>query len=78
MAIISYLAHPHEGQKEALFKALTQVNQCDVIPAENKDVLVVVTDTLDKNADEKVKEQIETISSLKLLVMVSGFNTPKN
>lgn len=78
MAIISYLAHPYEGKKEELIKALREINQCDVIPAENKDILVVVTDTDNKINDEKVKKQIEAVASLKLLAMVSGFNTPKN
>ncbi len=78
MAIISYLAHPHEGKKEELIKALKEINQCDVIPAENKDILVVVTDTETDEDEKKIKMKIENIESLKLLAMVSGFNTPKN
>ena len=78
MPIKSYLAHPEEGQKEALIQALSKIDHCDVIPSENKDLLIVVTDTENKTDDEKVKESIESIKSLKLLAMVSGFNTPKN
>ncbi|MDO5969093.1 hypothetical protein Q4Q35_04665 [Flavivirga aquimarina] len=78
MPIKSYLAHPEEGQKKALMEALSKIDHCDVIPAENKDLLIVVTDTDNKTDDEKVKESIEAIESLKLLAMVSGFNTPKN
>ncbi|MGG6232392.1 hypothetical protein [Tenacibaculum sp. SDUM215027] len=77
MPIKSYLAHPHDGKKEELIKALSTLGQCEVIPAENKDVLVVVTETDTKVEEETLKQKLETISSLKLLAMVSGFNTPK-
>lgn len=78
MPIKSYLAHPQDGKKEALMEALSKIDNCEVIPAENKDLLIVITDTESKIDDEKIKESIEAIKSLKLLAMVSGFNTPKN
>lgn len=77
MPIKSYLAHPHDGKKRELIAALADMKYCDVIPAENKDLLIVVTDTDNKFEDEKLKEQIEAIESLKMLAMVSGFDTPK-
>ncbi|GAA3556127.1 hypothetical protein [Snuella lapsa] len=77
MPIKSYLAHPHTGKKNTLITALSTIANCEVIPAENKDLLIVVTDTNSKVEDENLKETIEAIESLKLLVMVSGFDTPK-
>jgi len=77
MPIKSYLAHPFEGKKEELNKALSQLKECEVLPAENENVLVLVTETKDDSEDKKLKETIETIKSLKLLALVSGFNTPK-
>ena len=76
MPIKSYLAHPHDGRKNELIKDLSQLVQCEVIPSENENVLVVVTETLDENEDKSLSEQIEAIDSLKLLALVSGFNTP--
>jgi nitrate reductase NapAB chaperone NapD len=78
MPIKSYLAHPHEGQKEALIKDLSAIEHCEVIPAENKEILIVVTDTSNKLEEDIIKEKLESIKSLKLLAMVSGFNTPIN
>lgn len=75
MPIISYLAHPHVGRKEELIKALSSMQECEVIPAENKDVLVLVTETETKADEDKLKQKLETIDSLKLLAMVSGYNT---
>ncbi|WP_255452895.1 hypothetical protein [Aquimarina sp. RZ0] len=64
--------------KDELIDALSKHNQCQVIPAENKEILILVTDTDDTQEEELLKEKIESISSLKLLAMVAGFNTPKN
>lgn len=78
MPIKSYLAHPIKGKKEELLQAISSIPECEVIPAENEDVLVVVTETDSKEKEEVLKQKLETIGSLKLLAMVSGFNTPKN
>ena len=78
MPIKSYLAHPHDGKKADLINALSNLANCEVIPAENKDLLIVVTDTNNLIEDEQLKEVIEAIDSLKLLALVSGFDTPKN
>lgn len=78
MPIKSYLAHPHENRKDELVAELSRFENCVIIPAENKDVLVVVTETKDDTEDETLKEKIETIESLKLFALVSGFNSPKN
>ena len=77
MPIKSYLAHPHDNKKQELIEALSTIEQCEVLPAQNKDILVIVTETEDKIEDEFLKEKLEAIPSLKLLAMVSGFNTPQ-
>ena len=77
MPITSYLAHPLEGKKTELIKALASFKECDVIPAENKEVLVVVTETENTEEENILKDKIEAIDSLKFLALVSGFNTPK-
>ncbi|OEK08181.1 hypothetical protein A8C32_01585 [Flavivirga aquatica] len=75
MPIKSYLAHPHNGKKEILTKAINALEHCEVIPAENENLLIVVTETDNKEQEDLLKEKIENIESLKLLAMVSGFNT---
>ncbi|MBO0593196.1 hypothetical protein I2486_17470 [Cellulophaga sp. E16_2] len=77
MPIKSYLAHPMKGKKEQLLITLKSFDQCEVIPAENQDILALVTDTENEKEDEILKEKIEALSSLKLLALVSGFNTPQ-
>ncbi|MCH4554096.1 hypothetical protein [Aestuariibaculum lutulentum] len=78
MPIKSYLAHPHQGKKQELVHALSSISSCEVIPAENNDLVIVVTETNNNTEDDILKEKIEAIESLKLLAMVSGFDTPKS
>ncbi|TPN85234.1 hypothetical protein [Aquimarina algicola] len=77
MPIKSYLAHPYEGKKETLIKALTVIDQCEILPAENENLIVLVTETETEKEEEMLKEKLDAIKSLKLLAMVSGFNTPQ-
>lgn len=77
MPIKSYLAHPLKGKKNELIESLSVLKNCEVIPSENKDLLIVITETENHSQDDLLKEKIEAIESLKLLAMVSGFDTPK-
>ena len=78
MPIKSYLAHPVDGKKNALIHALNALDNCEVIPSENEELLVVLTDTLTIEEDKSLKDTIDTLDSLKMISLVSGFNTPKN
>lgn len=77
MPIKSYLAHPHDGKKNELIRALSGIDQCEVVPAQNKDLLILITETESNTEEEILKEKLEALESLKLLAMVSGFNTPQ-
>lgn len=77
MPIISYLVHPHEGKKEELINALEGIDACEVYPAQNRELLVLVTETESKAEEDMLKQKLETIDSLKMLSMVSGYNTGK-
>ena len=78
MPIKSYLAHPHQGKKMELYQTLSGLSKCEVIPAENKDLLILVTDTDSSSEEDRLQEKLQAIDSMKLLAMVSGFNTTKN
>lgn len=78
MPIKSYLVHPQEGKKMQLAKILSEIGQCEVVPAENKDVLILVTETDSKQEEEVLKERLDNINDIKLMALVSGFDTQKN
>ena len=77
MPIKSYLAHPIDGQKDTLINALNTLGNCEVVPSENEELLILITDTETVEEDIILKESIDTLDSLKMLSLVSGFNTPK-
>ncbi len=78
MPIKSYLVHPHDGKKDILIDKLTSLNHCEVIPAENKELLILVTDTDSKSEEDILREKLDNLSDIKHLALVSGFNSPKN
>ena len=76
MPIMSYLAYPVEGRKAALEQALAALEGCDVTPAENGDVLVLVTDTPDKQTHEALEERLRQVPSLQCLALVAAYADP--
>ncbi len=75
MPVKSYIAHPHDGKYQELLTELSMISACDIIASENEEIAIVVTDTINAVEDEKIELQINSIKSLKMLSMVSGFET---
>jgi len=73
MPVKSYLVFPNEGKKDNLVDQLRQFDWCEVMPAENKDLLVLVTDTSDENEEEKCLSQLNELNTIKHYTLVSGF-----
>lgn len=74
MPIMSYIAYPANGKKDQLKHALFAIPECEVIPATNQDILVVVTDTKDKQAEQALQAILKSIPSLECLALVSGYD----
>ena len=74
MPIKSYLAIPHEGQKEKLSSAISAFPECEVIPSENNEVLIILTETPEENEDKALFEKLTGLPALKHLNLVSAFS----
>lgn len=74
MPIKSYILHYEENKKEALLNNLQNLPNCEVIPAQNQDVIIVVTDTDSEEKDSELYNQLLEIKGLKHLSLVSGFD----
>ena len=72
MPIFSYLAYPVQGAKEQLVNDLTALDFCEVTPAENEEVLILVTDTPDEKTEKKLQEKLKALKSLESLGMTFG------
>ena len=72
MPIISYLAYPQKGEKETLLKDLSTLEHCEATPAENEEILLLVTDTPDDDTEKKLQQELKRLKSLQSLGMTFG------
>lgn len=76
MPIFSYLAIPQSGAKERLCAVLASLPSCTVLPADNHDVVVLVTDTPNESAEEALQKDLRELPYLQSLSLVFGYDEP--
>lgn len=74
MPVFSYLAIPRSGAKEHLCAELAVLAHCRILPADNHEVVVVVTDTPDEAAETALQETLAGLQSLQALSLTFGFD----
>ena len=74
MPIFSYLAIPRSGAKEILCAELSALSYCQVIPATNQEVVVLVTDTPDETSEEALQVHLQKLQSLQSLSLAFGYD----
>ena len=74
MPIFSYLAIPKEGAGETMCAELSALDYCQVIPADNQDVVVLVTDTPDDTTEEGLQKILRRLPSLQSLSLTFGYD----
>ncbi len=72
MPVFSYLAYPERGAKEQLLKDLSSLEYCEVTPAENVELLILVTDTPDDVKERELQKKFKELESLQYLGMTFG------
>jgi nitrate reductase NapAB chaperone NapD len=72
MPVFSYLAIAEPGELEALQSELNSIEYCEAIPSDNKEILVLVTDTPDEPAERDLQKKFKEIKSLQSLSMTFG------
>ncbi len=75
MPIKSYILHYEEDKKETLVRELQKLQNCEVFPAKNHDVIIIVTETETEELDNKLYHKLLEINGLKHMSLVSGFDT---
>ncbi|PCH75258.1 MAG: hypothetical protein COB98_09225 [Flavobacteriaceae bacterium] len=73
MPIKSYILHPLKGEITSLLKDLSQFSECEIIPAENYEIIILVTDTDSEISEQNLFNKLNELKSLKHLSLVSGF-----
>ena len=72
MPVFSYLAYPVPGAKEKLLNDLAALDYCEVTPADNKEILILVTDAPDENEEQALQNKLKKLKSLESLGMTFG------
>ena len=72
MPVFSYLAYPVNGAKEALLDELASLEFCEATPAENEDILILVTDTPSEKEEQELQKKLKNLKSLESLGMTFG------
>jgi nitrate reductase NapAB chaperone NapD len=75
MPIKSYLVFPHAGRSPELLQSLSSFDNCNVIPSDNNEVFVLVTDTASDKEDEQLLNDIQSNEYLHHVSFISGFTT---
>jgi nitrate reductase NapAB chaperone NapD len=72
MPVFSYLAYPARGAKEALLNDLAALDYCEATPADNQEILILMTDTPDENKEKELQNKLKKLKSLESLGMTFG------
>ncbi len=77
MAVKSYLVYPRTGLKIELITQLADLAGCEVTPAENRDVVILVTETSDQLEENRLEQRILSLPALESLNLVCGLEEHK-
>ena len=76
MPVFSYLAYPKRGTKEQLVKDLAALDYCEATPADNEEILILITDTPDEDQEKALQKKLKKLKSLESLGMTFGHVDP--
>lgn len=72
MPVCSYVVYPVRGRKDALKEELSALPGCEVTPAENAELLVLVTDTADDRQEEAMQSKLRSLPDIQCLNLTFG------
>jgi nitrate reductase NapAB chaperone NapD len=72
MPFFSYLAIPEPGATEELCAALVAIPHCEIIPAEARSLVILITDAPDDQAEKELQIKLKNIKPLQALFMTFG------
>jgi nitrate reductase NapAB chaperone NapD len=72
MPVFSYLAYPVPGAKDELLNDLAALDYCEATPADNQEILILVTDTPDEDKEKELQKKLKKLKSLESLGMTFG------
>jgi nitrate reductase NapAB chaperone NapD len=70
--ICSYLVIPEDGALARVAERLGALPGCDVVSAENRDVLILVTDTPGLEEEGVLRRKVEALDGIQALLLTFG------
>jgi nitrate reductase NapAB chaperone NapD len=74
MPVKSYLVFPKNGEAAQVIEKLERL-RCEVLPADNREVIVLVTDSDSEKEDEQFLEALKEDENIQHISLIAGFNT---
>ncbi len=74
MPVLAYIVTPRSGEKNRLLQELNGMQHCEALSADNADILILVTDTPDSEAEKQLQKKLNKLESLESLSMTFGYN----
>lgn len=75
--ICSYLVIPEEGAADRVGRRLAGLPGCEVTPARDRDLLILVTDTPGLEEEEELRSRIEAMKGIRALLFTFGEIDPE-
>ena len=72
MPICSYIVYPVQGKYGVLKNTLASMPYCEVMPADNQNILILVTDTDSNEEEVKLQQNLKQISEIQCLALTFG------
>ena len=72
MPVFSYLAYPKQGAKQDLLHDLAALDYCEATPADNQNILILITDTPDEETEKALQKKLKELKTLESLGMTFG------
>ena len=72
MPVFSYLAYPKQGAKQDLLDDLSALDHCEATPADNQNILILITDTPDEETEKDLQKKLKKLKTLESLGMTFG------
>jgi nitrate reductase NapAB chaperone NapD len=72
-SIRSFIVHVRPGCRDGLAALLRREVGCEVYPAENTDLIVIVTDHPTRDDEEGFDERLAAMDGVAAVALVSGF-----
>lgn len=75
MPVISYLVYPKVGAKNRLTADVRNLAGCEVVAAENRDLLVVVAESANATVAGELEQRLLTLEGCAGVSLVAAFET---